>query len=67
MYRTTMLAAVYLVSVTGCAPSPPKPEQLGRVVYSPSQVPGLDEPYKLPELEKGEGKPNEKAAPVETP
>ncbi|HUY36556.1 MAG TPA: hypothetical protein VMV69_27720 [Pirellulales bacterium] len=52
MYRTTMLASLFLLSLTGCAPSPPKPEELGRVVYDPTQVPGMDKPYRAPERDK---------------
>ncbi|HVC95353.1 MAG TPA: hypothetical protein VND64_16780 [Pirellulales bacterium] len=52
MYRTMILAAVFLVGVTGCTPSPPKPEELGRVIYDPAAVPGLDDPYRPPELDE---------------
>jgi hypothetical protein len=52
MRRTMILATVYFIGVSGCAPSPPKPEELGRVVYDPSEVPGMDKPYHPPELDE---------------
>ncbi|OYV86579.1 MAG: hypothetical protein B7Z73_11515 [Planctomycetia bacterium 21-64-5] len=33
----------------GCEPPPPKPQDLGRIVYNPAEVPGADQPYALPE------------------
>jgi hypothetical protein len=53
-------AAILLASLTGCAPSPPKPVELGRVIYDPAQVPGMDNPYQLPESEQKEDKHEEK-------
>ena len=34
---------------TGCGPSPPSRQELGRIVFIESEVPGADEPYELPE------------------
>lgn len=46
---TTRRAAVlFLVAAIGCSPPPPTMEDLGQLVYDPSQVPGHDRPYKLP-------------------
>jgi hypothetical protein len=42
-----VLAAASLI--TGCDPSPPSREELGRIVFSESEVPGADETYTLPE------------------
>ncbi|HVA45734.1 MAG TPA: hypothetical protein VNH11_05040 [Pirellulales bacterium] len=33
----------------GCEPPPPKPQDLGRIMYNPAEVPGTDQPYALPE------------------
>ncbi len=52
MRRTTILATVFFMGVSGCTPSPPKPEELGRVVYDPAEVPGMDNPYRPPELDE---------------
>jgi hypothetical protein len=52
MRRATILATVFFLGVSGCAPSPPKPEELGRVVYDPAEVPGMDNPYRPPELDE---------------
>lgn len=46
---TTRRAAVLvLAAAIGCSPAPPTMEDLGQLVYDPSQVPGHDRPYKLP-------------------
>lgn len=52
---TTWLAglALFLGMVPGCGPKL-KPDELGRVVYDPSEVPGADAPYPMPELGKAE-------------
>ncbi|HWB09042.1 MAG TPA: hypothetical protein VG826_07455 [Pirellulales bacterium] len=42
-----ILAATCLI--TGCEPSPPSREELGRIVFSQSEVPGNSNTYVLPE------------------
>jgi hypothetical protein len=59
MHRIVIVAAVMLLGVAGCAPSPPKPEELGRIVYEPRQIPGMDNPYEVPEVETGKEKSND--------
>ncbi len=45
------MAALLLACVAGCEPpSPPSPEDLGRVVVDPEKVPGGQKPFTLPEL-----------------
>ena len=43
-----LLAAFVLATALGCSPASPTMEELGQLVYDPSQVPGHDRPYKLP-------------------
>ena len=53
------MSAVLLACVAGCEPPPPSPEDLGRVVVDPGEVPGGQKPFTLPELKSvppGEGK-----------
>ncbi|HJT31880.1 MAG TPA: hypothetical protein VJ783_07480 [Pirellulales bacterium] len=66
-------AAFLLVTAVGCSPSPPAMEDLGQLVYDPSQVPGSDRPYKLPygldeakSAEEAEGEPPAEGSPVES-
>lgn len=42
------IAVCLLAIALGCSPAPPSMEELGRIVYDPSQVPGFDRPYSLP-------------------
>lgn len=42
-----LLSAVFITS--GCEPAPPSPQELGRIVFNESEVPGADKPYVLPE------------------
>lgn len=35
--------------IAGCDPPPPEPQELGRLVFRESEVPGADKPYVLPE------------------
>jgi hypothetical protein len=67
MRRMTILATVLFIGVSGCAPSPPKPEELGRVVYDPSEVPGMDKPYHPPELDELKSMPSMPSMPGKPP
>jgi hypothetical protein len=53
MTQTEKLLSVVLVLsgcvLCGCEAEPPSREELGRIVYSESDVPGADKPYALPE------------------
>lgn len=50
MHRTiTLLFFICLPLFCGCGAEPPSLEELGRIVFSASEVPGADEPYSLPE------------------
>jgi hypothetical protein len=54
MPRTTKLLQLFSLSaaaclIAGCEPSPPSPQELGRIVFKESEVPGADETYELPE------------------
>lgn len=67
-----LLLSVFLLSVGGCEAEPPKPQDLGRIVYDPAQIPGIDDTYQPPEpgVENGDAsqqKPSEDGAPVRTP
>ena len=35
--------------LSGCDPAPPSREELGRIEFNPSKVPGADKPYTLPQ------------------
>jgi hypothetical protein len=47
LYLFSLLAPACLIS--GCEPPPPSREELGRIVFSESEVPGADDTYQLPE------------------
>ncbi|HEV3340214.1 MAG TPA: hypothetical protein VG125_07645 [Pirellulales bacterium] len=54
MTRATRLLNLFFVLaatclITGCEPSPPSKEELGRVVFKESEVPGAEETYTVPE------------------
>lgn len=50
----------------GCDAPPPKPNDLGRIVYSPAEVPGADAPYSMPEyLRETLEKPKQERPPEE--
>lgn len=42
----SLLSAVLLIS--GCEPAPPSRQELGRIVFNESDVPGADKPYVVP-------------------
>lgn len=42
------IVGMVLAAAAGCSPPTPTMEDLGQLVYDPSQVPGSDRPYKLP-------------------
>lgn len=71
---TTRRAAVLVLSAAiGCSPPPPAMEDLGQLVYDPSQVPGHDRPYKLPygldeakSAEEAEGQPPAEGSPPDS-
>jgi hypothetical protein len=44
--------AAPLLSLAGCGPAPPKPEELGRVVFDPLEMPFGPKRFKLPELKE---------------
>jgi hypothetical protein len=45
------IVVLSLACVAGCEPpTPPSPEDLGRVVVDPEKVPGGQKPFTLPEL-----------------
>lgn len=43
-----LAALLCLAMAIGCAPPPPSIEDLGQIVYDPTQVPGADRSYTLP-------------------
>ena len=46
------LSASFIVTaclLSGCEPAPPSREELGRIEFNPSKVPGADKPYTLPQ------------------
>lgn len=47
MHRILVFLCVPFFS--GCEAEPPSREELGRIVFSASDVPGADKPYSLPE------------------
>lgn len=50
MYRVpAILCFICLPLLSGCEAEPPSREELGRIVFSPSEVPGADKPYTLPD------------------
>ena len=50
----------------GCEPPPPKPQDLGRVVFNPMEVPGANTSYAMPDhLRKILEKPREGRPPEE--
>lgn len=56
MRSTTKCVAVTLLfSLSGCGPAPPKPEELGRVVFDPLEMPGGHKRFALPELKEEPG------------
>ncbi|HEX7450036.1 MAG TPA: hypothetical protein VF306_20920 [Pirellulales bacterium] len=48
MPGSRLAALLCLAIAIGCAPPPPSIEDLGQIVYDPTQVPGADRPYTLP-------------------
>jgi hypothetical protein len=42
------LCTAVLIS-NGCEPAPPSRQELGRIVFNESEVPGTDKPYIVPE------------------
>ena len=50
----------------GCDAKRPTPQELGRIVFKESEVPGADQPYELPEhLQKLQTDENKKGPPGE--
>jgi hypothetical protein len=54
MRHTTKLLPLFSLFATacliaGCEPPPPSPQELGRIVFNESEVPGANETYELPE------------------
>lgn len=51
MYRTVLFLTLGCLAVVlcGCEAEPPGQKELGRIVFSESDVPGADRPYALPE------------------
>lgn len=42
-----VFTAVLIIS--GCEPTPPGRQELGKIVFNESEVPGADKPYVVPE------------------
>jgi hypothetical protein len=57
-----------LSTISGCDPPPPKVQEMGKIVFRESDVPGNDRPYALPEHLrnlKGDERPDQGSPPGE--
>jgi len=52
MRNSTKSVVALLFSLSGCGPAPPAPEDLGRVVFDPAEMPGGQKRFELPELKE---------------
>lgn len=62
-----LVGMLCLAAAIGCSPPPPTVEDLGQIVYDPSQVPGADRPYTLPHGLGEEAPPGIAEEPTDTP
>jgi hypothetical protein len=72
MHRFSTLAVVSLLCCAGCEAEPPKPQDLGRIVYDTSEIPGINEANQAPEPAAGSDAtakepPAEEGTPVQAP
>ncbi len=66
--RRVIGISLFLTLLTGCEPSVP-PEDLGTILEEAPEIPGTDEPYEMPELDRpaAEEKSSSQSGPIPDP
>lgn len=59
LFVCCLSAALLIGPLCGCEPPPVSPDELGNVVFDPTQVPGAQKHFGLPELKGGEAAEHE--------